>query len=41
MQNFDALNGETGVSDCTVKLGQLVELRRGAKKYAGEMVELV
>ncbi len=41
MQNFDALNGSKGVSDCEVKLGKLVELRRGAKKYVGEMVELV
>ncbi len=41
MQNFDALRGEAGVADCTVKLGQLVELRRGAKKFDGEMVEMV
>ena len=41
MQSFDALNGEKGVDDCVVKLGKLVELRRGTKKYAGEMVELV
>ncbi len=41
MQNFDALNGSPGVSDCNVKLAQLVELKRGAKTYAGEMLELV
>jgi radical SAM family uncharacterized protein len=41
MQSFDALRGEKGVADCVVKLDQLVELRRGAKKYEGEMVELV
>jgi len=41
MQSFDALNGEKGVSDCTVKLGKLVEMRRGAKRYEGEVLELV
>jgi radical SAM family uncharacterized protein len=41
MQNFDALRGEKGVADCVVKLGKLVELRRGARRYAGEAVELV
>ena len=41
MQNFDALNGSKGVLDCEVKLGKLVELRRGAKKYEGEALELV
>lgn len=41
MQNFDAMNGEKGVSDCMVKLDRLVELRRGAKKYEGEALELV
>ncbi|MBI2767475.1 MAG: TIGR03960 family B12-binding radical SAM protein [Chloroflexi bacterium] len=41
MQSFDALNGEKGVRDCTVKLGKLVELRRGARKYEGEALELV
>ncbi|MGD9934235.1 MAG: TIGR03960 family B12-binding radical SAM protein [Dehalococcoidia bacterium] len=41
MQKFDTLSGSAGVDDCVVKLGKLVELRRGAKKYAGEMVELV
>ncbi|MGH2633976.1 MAG: hypothetical protein ACRDG3_11245 [Tepidiformaceae bacterium] len=41
MQNFDAMNGEKGVSDCMVKLGKLVEMRRGAKKYEGESLELV
>jgi ribosome-associated protein YbcJ (S4-like RNA binding protein) len=29
------------VADCVVKLDKLVELRRGAKKYEGEIVELV
>ncbi|MGE0601808.1 MAG: TIGR03960 family B12-binding radical SAM protein [Dehalococcoidia bacterium] len=41
MQNFDAINGENGVSDCMVKLEKLVELRRGARKYEGEALELV
>jgi radical SAM family uncharacterized protein len=41
MQNFDAINGEQGVSDCMVKLDKLVELRRGSKKYEGEALELV
>lgn len=41
MQNFEALNGEKGVSDCLVKLDKLVEMRRGAKKYQGEALELV
>ncbi|MGH2607831.1 MAG: TIGR03960 family B12-binding radical SAM protein [Tepidiformaceae bacterium] len=41
MQSFDALRGEKGVADCVVKLDKLVELRRGAKKYEGEIVELV
>ena len=41
MQNFDALRPEKGVADCQVKLGQLVELRRGAKRFEGEMLELV
>ena len=41
MQSFDALNGEKGVADCVVKLGKLVELRRGSKKYEGEALELV
>ncbi len=41
MQNFDALNESAGVGDCVVKLGKLVELRRGAKTYAGEALELV
>jgi radical SAM superfamily enzyme YgiQ (UPF0313 family) len=41
MQSFDALNGAKGVSDCVVKLGKLVELRRGARTFAGEAVELV
>lgn len=41
MQNFDALNDSKGVMDCQVKLGKLVELRRGAKKYEGEALELV
>ncbi len=41
MQNFEAMNGEKGVSDCMVKLDKLVELRRGSKKYEGEALELV
>ena len=41
MQSFDALSGKKGVADCVVKLNDLVELRRGAKKYEGELVELV
>ena len=41
MQNFDAINGEKGVSDCLVKLDKLVELRRGSRKYEGEALELV
>jgi len=41
MQNFEALNGSKGVADCEVKLGKLVELRRGSKTYAGEALELV
>ena len=41
MQNFDAMNGEKGVADCMVKLDELVELRRGSKKYEGEALELV
>ena len=41
MQSFDALSGTPGVADCVVKLGKLVEMRRGARKYAGEALELV
>jgi radical SAM family uncharacterized protein len=41
MQNFDAINGEKGVSDCLVKLDKLVELRRGSRRYDGEALELV
>ena len=41
MQKFDTLRGEPGNGDCVVKLGNLIELRRGAKKYDGEMLELV
>ncbi len=41
MQSFDALNGAKGVDDCVVKLGKLVELRRGARQYKGEALELV
>jgi radical SAM superfamily enzyme YgiQ (UPF0313 family) len=41
MQSFDALRGEPGVGDCVVKLGKLVELRRGARTYKGEALELV
>jgi radical SAM family uncharacterized protein len=41
MQNFEALAGNKGVADCEVKLGKLVELRRGARRYDGEALELV
>jgi hypothetical protein len=41
MQNFDALGDTPGVADCVVKLGKLVEMRRGARSYEGEAVELV
>ena len=41
MQNFDALGESDGVADCVVKLGKLVEMRRGAKTYEGEVLELV
>ncbi|MEX2080481.1 MAG: B12-binding domain-containing radical SAM protein, partial [Dehalococcoidia bacterium] len=41
MQSFDALAEAAGVSDCVVKLDQLQELRRGARKYEGEALELV
>ncbi|MGI8925618.1 MAG: TIGR03960 family B12-binding radical SAM protein [Tepidiformaceae bacterium] len=41
MQSFDALSGAKGVADCEVKLEKLVELRRGARKYEGEALELV
>ncbi|MCC7362784.1 MAG: TIGR03960 family B12-binding radical SAM protein [Dehalococcoidia bacterium] len=43
MQSFDTLRGEgeQGVADCQVKLGKLKELRRGAKSYEGELLELV
>ena len=41
VQNFDALNGHKGVDDCTVKLGKLVEMRRGARRLEGELLELV
>ncbi len=41
MQSFDALNGSKGVDDCVVKLGKLVELRRGSKRIEGELLELV
>ena len=41
MQNFDALTDNKGVADCMVKLDKLVELRRGARKYEGESLELV
>ncbi len=40
MQSFDALTGTKGVGDCVVKLGKLVEMRRGAKRYEGEVLEL-
>jgi radical SAM family uncharacterized protein len=41
MQAFDTLSGTPGVADCVVKLDKLVELRRGARKYEGEVMELV
>jgi radical SAM family uncharacterized protein len=41
MQNFEAMNGEKGVHDCVVKLGKLVEIRRGSKTLAGEALDLV
>ncbi|MCK9520135.1 MAG: TIGR03960 family B12-binding radical SAM protein [Dehalococcoidia bacterium] len=41
MQDFDTLRGEPGVADCVVKLDRLVEMRRAAKKYEGDMIELV
>jgi len=41
MQGFDTLSDSKGVADCVVKLGNLVELRRNAKKYQGEAIELV
>jgi radical SAM family uncharacterized protein len=41
MQSFDALSDTPGVADCVVKLGKLVEMRRGTRKYAGEALELV
>jgi radical SAM family uncharacterized protein len=41
MQKFDVLTGTPGVADCNVKLGKLIEMRRGARTFDGEMVELV
>jgi radical SAM family uncharacterized protein len=41
MQGFDALGSERGVADCVVKVGQLAELRRGAREVKGELLELV
>jgi radical SAM family uncharacterized protein len=41
MQNFDVLGEDKGVADCNVKLAKLVELRRGARRYEGEALELV
>lgn len=41
MQNFDALNGEKGVSDCVVKVGELAALRRAARSNKEEELELV
>ena len=41
MQKFDALGENTGVADCVVKLDNLVALRRNAKKFEGESIELV
>ena len=41
MQKFDALGEHAGVADCVVKLDNLVALRRNAKKFEGESIELV
>ncbi|MFN0094113.1 MAG: TIGR03960 family B12-binding radical SAM protein [Dehalococcoidia bacterium] len=41
MQGFDVLGETAGVGDCLVKLDRLVEMRRGARRYDGELVELV
>lgn len=41
MQKFDALGEAPGVADCVMKLGKLVELRRGARDFEGEPIELV
>jgi radical SAM family uncharacterized protein len=41
MQSFDTLSGTPGVADCVVKLGKLVEMRRGSRNYTGEALELV
>ncbi|MCC6386121.1 MAG: TIGR03960 family B12-binding radical SAM protein [Dehalococcoidia bacterium] len=41
MQSFDTLRGEDGVADCVVKLGKTIEMKRGARTYAGEALELV
>lgn len=41
MQKFDALGENAGVADCVVKLDNLVALRRNAKKFEGESIELV
>ncbi len=41
MQNFEALGDTPGVADCVVKLGKLVEMRRGGRSYEGEALELV
>jgi radical SAM family uncharacterized protein len=40
MQKFDTDEGH-GVADCVLKLDKLVEMRRGARKYEGEVLELV
>ncbi|MFN0145505.1 MAG: TIGR03960 family B12-binding radical SAM protein, partial [Dehalococcoidia bacterium] len=41
MQSFDVLGEAKGVADCVVKLDRLVEMRRGARTYSGEVLELV
>ncbi len=41
MQDFDALGEASGVADCVVKLGKTIEMRRGARQYEGEVLELV
>jgi len=41
MQNFDTHGATPGVADCVVKLGRLVEMRRGSRLPEGEPVELV
>ncbi|GAB4333256.1 MAG: TIGR03960 family B12-binding radical SAM protein [Dehalococcoidia bacterium] len=41
MQKFETLRGEPGVADCVMKVGQLAEMRRNARRFEGEPVELV